>query len=664
MHDSLLNLTSWITNHPYSTGFVIFASCFAESLAFVGLLMPGAALMMTAGALIATGALSFWSTMAWAVCGAVLADGISFWLGRYFKERIRSFSLFARYPEMLDRGETFFHRHGGKSVFFGRFIGPVRPIIPIVAGMMGMGQGRFTVYNILSALGWAPAYLLPGMAFGASLVLAGEVAGRLAFLLVLLMASLWLVFSFFRRIFLLLAARWPLREKRLLQGLGRSPLLQRWLGGFFDKDASLLRPLILLVIFFIAAGWLFVGITEDVITGDPLVETGRALYNLLQGLRTPWADTVMVGVTMLGDSAVTVPLALSALGWVLWKKDRYSALFLAAATIGGFLLVTIIKELTRIPRPIDMYDGAVHWAFPSSHATMSLVIFGFLALLCSRELTTRRRWLPFALALFLVLGIGLSRLYLGAHWLADVIGGFSLGSSWLIIMTIGYLHRKQPLTAHGLFRFCIIVFILSALVHWSTGFTDNRLRYQRRYKKLEMTAKIWLDKGWQQLPAYRMDMEGEKEQALNLQYAGTLDRLGTLLQQAGWQKTIPLTPASSLRWLMTNPAPRDLPVLPQVHDGRHESLLLIHGLPGQKNEFLALRVWPADVILDSSSPLWLGTFTRMAVRRYIKLIHLPRTVQAISPACLLPELSGNGILVKRAAQETVLLIQDAGVTRQ
>ena len=149
MHEFLINLTTWITNHPNLAGFAIFASSFAESLAFVGLIIPGAALMMTAGALITTGALPFWTTMVWAVCGAVLGDGLSFWLGHHFKGRIRSFSLFARYPNMLARGEEFFHRHGGKSVFFGRFVGPVRPVIPIIAGMLGMGHSRFTVYNIL-----------------------------------------------------------------------------------------------------------------------------------------------------------------------------------------------------------------------------------------------------------------------------------------------------------------------------------------------------------------------------------------------------------------------------------------------------------------------------------------------------------------------------------
>ena len=664
MYDLLVNLTSWITSHPNLAGLAIFISSFAESLAFVGLIIPGAALMLTTGALIATGALSFWPTMGWAVCGAILADGLSFWLGHHFKGRIRSFSLFARYPDMLARGEVFFHQHGGKSVFFGRFVGPIRPVIPIIAGMLGMGQTRFTAYNIFSALCWAPAYLLPGMAFGASLSLAGEVAGRLAILLVFLMLLTWLVFAIFRKGFILVLTNAPQWEKKLASIISDSAYLQRWLGGFFDKDASLLRPFIVLIFFFIGASWLFLGITEDVVTGDPLVQSGKSLYYLLQGLRTPWGDTIMVSLTMLGDAAVTVPLSLAALCWLLWKKDWYSALFLTGTTIGGFLLVTIVKEVTRIPRPIDIYGGAVHWAFPSSHATMSLVIFGFLALLCSRELIAKRRWLPSALALFFILNIGYSRLYLGAHWLSDVAGGFSLGTAWLIIMTIGYLHRKRPCTSQGLFRFSLAVFVLATLVHWATGFAANQIRYQQQHKTVQMKVAAWRDNGWQQLPAYRLDMEGEEEQVLNLQYAGKLSQLRSLLQQSGWQGPVALTPVSSLRWLMADPGVQDLPVLPQVHDGRHEALLLIHTLPGEKRKFVALRFWSADVILDNSDPLWVGALSRMAVYQYMNLIHLPRTEAALSPASLLPELAGAEPLLKQSGQQPILLIEGRGETPQ
>ncbi len=657
MHEFLIPLTAWIMNHPNLAGFTIFITSFAESLAFVGLFMPGAALMLAAGTLIAAGALSFWPTMGWAVCGAVLADGLSFWLGHRYKEEIRSFRFFARHPEMLERGERFFRHHGGKSVFFGRFVGPIRPVIPIVAGMMGMGQTQFTLYNILSALGWAPAYLLPGMAFGASLALAGEVAGRLALLLVILMLLCWLIFSAFRRIFLFILAHGSVWENILITRIDKSQILQRWLGGFFAKDCSLLRPLFLLLVVFVAAGWLFLGVTEDVMTGDPLVQSGKAFYHLLQGLRTPWGDTFLVGMTMLGDAAVTVPLVVAAMFWLLFRKDRYSALFLTITTVIGFLLVTAVKNITKIPRPVNMYDGAVHWAFPSSHATMSLVIYGFLALLCSHQLVRKKRWLPFALALFLILGIGFSRLYLGAHWLSDVVGGVSLGMAWLTIMAVIYLHDRRPCNNRGLFRFSLFVFILAATVHWSTGFATNQIRYQQQHPMTQMSTADWLEQGWQRLPRYRVDLGGEEEQALNLQYTGRLADLQASFVQSGWQNPLPLTPATSLRWLMADPKIEDLPVLPQVNDGRNETLLLIHHLQNSNGEFIALRFWPSDISLDNGQLLWVGTISKMRVRKYIHVLQLPRTVGTLSPSAIhFPP--GLKTLLKRTGQAPVLLIGD------
>lgn len=181
----------WIAQHPHWAGWAVFLIAMAESLAVIGMLVPGVAMMFAAGALIGAGALAFEPVCAYAVAGAVAGDGVSFWLGWRYRERLRKLWPFSRHPGMLDRGVAFFRRHGGLSVLLGRFVGPIRAVIPLVAGMLAMPVPRFLIINVLSALLWGPLYLLPGMAFGASLELASQVAGRLAALLVALVAVLW-----------------------------------------------------------------------------------------------------------------------------------------------------------------------------------------------------------------------------------------------------------------------------------------------------------------------------------------------------------------------------------------------------------------------------------------------------------------------------------------
>ncbi len=641
-------------------GLVILLISFSESLAIIGLLVPGAALMLTAGALIAAGALSFWPTMGWAVLGAVLADGLSYWLGRHYREDIRSFRFFARHREILARGEDFFNAHGGKSVFLGRFIGPIRPVIPLVAGMMAMKPARFALYNVLSALGWAPAYLLPGMAFGASLGLAGEVAGRLATLLAMGLLGGWAVFSLSRRIVGLVVRRFPAWEQGLRTILRRSPARRQWLGGLLDPDRSLFRPCLLLSLIFVGAAWIFLGIAEDVVTGDSLVRINHSIYYLLQGLRTPWGDVIMICLTQLGDAAVTMPLTLAAVAWLFWRRDRYSALFLAGTVAGGELLVTVVKNLTRIPRPVDMYGGAVHWAFPSSHAAMSVVVFGFLAMLCCRELSARWRWLPVALGVFLITVIGASRLYLGAHWFSDVAGGYSLGTAWLVLLIIAYFHNAPSCSFRGLSVLCLTVFLLAAGLHGAMSFAGSRQRYALRYQENTMDAATWLAGGWRRLPAARQDLEGELEQPLNVQYEGDLAWLRKQLRTKGWLRPVGLTPLTALHWLLAEPDPQKLPILPLVHDGRHEKLLLIHSRSAGKKGFLALRLWPTGFRLDGAEPLWVGTLTRMSVHHYLGLINLPCTRQAVSPAGLAAGLPVERQVVSRHDGSLVVLLRQPG----
>lgn len=188
-----------VSAHPGTAYGVIFLAALGESLAVIGMFLPGVVVMFAAGALIAEGSLVFWPACLLAILGAVSGDSLSYWLGRRYRDRLPHCWLFQRYPAPLERGLAFFHRHGGKSVFLGRFIGPLRAMVPLVAGLLNMSPRAFLLANLGSALPWAFAYLAPGMLFGVSLTVAGQhhhhsmLLITLAVMLTLLAVAVWRV---------------------------------------------------------------------------------------------------------------------------------------------------------------------------------------------------------------------------------------------------------------------------------------------------------------------------------------------------------------------------------------------------------------------------------------------------------------------------------------
>lgn len=166
MIETLQSLVEWIGQHPEHAGWVIFLVSLAESLAIVGVLIPGVIILLGAGSLIGAGVLDFWSSCAWAVAGAIIGDGLSYALGRHFDYLAERWRWFRVHPDYLEKGHEFFQKWGDLSVMLGRFFGPIRAIVPLVAGLMDMPAKRFYLANVLSALVWAPAYLAPGMLVG------------------------------------------------------------------------------------------------------------------------------------------------------------------------------------------------------------------------------------------------------------------------------------------------------------------------------------------------------------------------------------------------------------------------------------------------------------------------------------------------------------------
>jgi undecaprenyl-diphosphatase len=163
-------ITQWITQYPLWSGIIIFTVAMIESLAIIGIVVPGIAIMFAIGALISNGTLDLVSSIMWAAAGASTGDALSFALGWHYKERIYHVPFFNQHQNLLDQGHNFFEKYGVISILIGRFIGPIRAIIPLIAGILNMPLKYYIPINIVASALWAPFYLVPGLFFGSSII--------------------------------------------------------------------------------------------------------------------------------------------------------------------------------------------------------------------------------------------------------------------------------------------------------------------------------------------------------------------------------------------------------------------------------------------------------------------------------------------------------------
>jgi membrane protein DedA with SNARE-associated domain len=167
----------------------VFLIAFFEALVGVGLIMPGSVLTVFSGWLAFQGKAPIEAVMASAACGALAGDLLSYWLGARFGIHLWEWQLLKKRQSLLRLTEIFFIKHGGKSVFFGRFLGPIRGLVPFVAGASQMRPLTFTLYSIISGILWGISY--PGLGFlgGTSWQRAETLTGRLGLLVALALVT-------------------------------------------------------------------------------------------------------------------------------------------------------------------------------------------------------------------------------------------------------------------------------------------------------------------------------------------------------------------------------------------------------------------------------------------------------------------------------------------
>ena len=407
---------------PFMLVLLIGIVALVESLALVGLLVPGVVLITAACSLAGHQGIAIGWMLAAAFTGAVSGDLISFQLGLWEKGRVLNRWPLSQHPEWIQRGQRFFARYGVYSVFIGRFFGPVRPIIPLVAGMMRMPSGTFLSANLTSALLWAPAYTLPGYWLGHTwqqrLTLPPGLETSL-FTLMGGMVLLAVLFSWGRSQTTRQGGiyRWSIIAAR------RFPRLRRpWL--VMSQNGEV--PIASLLLLVICIGG-FSACTLWVMHQQGPTPLDLHVQQLFGWLRNDTLVAVSAILARVGDLygvlAVTLP-------WGVWMliKGYWALLGHWLAAVGGIaLLNTMSKILIGRERPTFTEELIGSMSYPSAHTSTTVVLIGLAAAFCAAKLERRQRFWAYWAAIALSLPMALSRLILNVHWLTDLMGGALLG---------------------------------------------------------------------------------------------------------------------------------------------------------------------------------------------------------------------------------------------
>ncbi len=409
MEFDLDTLTHWLAGHPLWIVLAVFLLSFLESLALVGIVVPGIALLFAAATAAGSINMTVWSILAAGFIGAVLGDGLSFLLGYRYHAVVRRVPPFSTHPEWIEKGEVFFQRYGLMGIVLGRFVGPLRPVMPLVAGLMEMPPLKFFSINILSALGWSPFYLMPGYLVGQSID--GQGALTTSHLLFLLGTFLlgWLLAQFAQRLHAAIAGRAEKLRLALLAATGFGVAFL--LAGILTRSGML-----------------------DQVNG------GVARWSF--GLRHDWLEQAFTGLTILGEYLPMVLWAtLVTLALLLQRNFYATGLWLGFVLLGQTLMEAGKHGFATI-RPELVAQPPASFAFPSGHSTMALVFTGLLVSLALPSVNARRHSLILSCAGVWVMLISSSRLYLGVHWLSDLIGGWLLGG--LVLALFYHTVLRKP----------------------------------------------------------------------------------------------------------------------------------------------------------------------------------------------------------------------------
>ena len=425
---------------------IVYVVVMLECQPLLGLFMPGETLVVASGFIARSGAFDLRLLIPIVAVAAVVGDSIGFELGRRLGRGWLQYygHWFGVRETHLAKVDGYFLRHGGKSVFFSHFLHLLRALMPFMAGASGMPYSRFVFYNTLGCILWASVFAVLGYFFGQSWELlhrwagrAGAVLGALL-LLLLILGSIW---GWVVRNELELRKRWQrfLQRPRVVDLLLRVNERVEFLCRKLTPAGYLALHLIAGASFIIAFTWCFGAIASNASSHHYLLALDHKILSWFSEHATRSLIDFATRVAYFGSSPA-LGIASLVTGLILITRKSWDhVLLLFIAMVGGALLCFLLR-ISHWPLPLLENSLAIlpSERFPSWHAMGSTLFCGFLAVLIG-DAVIQLRWraLTLLVASVIVLLIALTRIYIGAHYVTDVVGAIAAGLTWLIWCQLG-----------------------------------------------------------------------------------------------------------------------------------------------------------------------------------------------------------------------------------
>jgi membrane-associated phospholipid phosphatase len=396
----------------------------------------------------------------------------------------------------------------------------------------------------------------------------------------------------------------------------------------------------------------------DLIAGlvlrDAVSNLDQSIVAMMAELRNAPADSLMVGLSMLGDWQVVWSIGFATIAWLVFWRAWRAGLLVLTILMCGALLSTGLGKLVERPAPvpgIDVIDGT----FPSGHVLMAGLALGLLSVLASHAMGRWSRAVVAAASGCVVTAIAFSRVYLGADWLSDVLGGALLAAvlSAVFGMVIEAIpsRRIRPL---GLMGFAGLAFMAVGVVHIERDHDMQLAEYALPDRLQTYDEASWSAGVWKSLAPRRVDLAGQPEEVFAAQWVGDLDGLASDLEARGWEKTLEWSWKDSITYMDTHAVLDRLPPRPLLHQGLRAKLTMTKlGPDGTTRQVLRAFRSPAEVTHGNSrSRVYLLSVTPEVLRKRFMLLSLPstQTVNAADVSAFLSELRNapNAVLLAQA----------------